>query len=125
MLTSRRTIAMLPVTSLERAREFYERRIGLTPQETLPDGKVLYNSGGTLLALFPRESPTKAEHTVISFEVDDVEGAVRSLSDKGVVFEEYDSPTFKTVNKVCVLGSEKAAWFKDTEGNVLCIHQTI
>ena len=59
------------------------------------------------------------------FVGDDVEGAVKSLSDKGVVFEEYDSPTFKTVNEVCVLGSEKAAWFKDTEGNVLCIHQTI
>ena len=29
------------------------------------------------------------------------------------------------LQQVEVLGSEKAAWFKDTEGNVLCIHQTI
>ena len=43
----------------------------------------------------------------------------------GVVFEDYDFPGLKTVNHVCVLGSEKAAWFQDTEGNLLCIHQDL
>jgi hypothetical protein len=42
-----------------------------------------------------------------------------------VVFEDYDFPGLKTVNHVCVLGAEKAAWFKDTEGNYLCIHEDI
>ena len=48
---------------------------------------------------------------------------MKAQRDKGVVFEEYDLPGFKTVNSVCVLGSERAAWFKDTEANILCIHQ--
>ena len=34
-------------------------------------------------------------------------------------------PGLKTVDKVCILGSEKAAWFKDTEGNILCIHENL
>ena len=47
------------------------------------------------------------------------------MTARGVVFEDYDFPGLKTVNKVCILGSEKAAWFKDTEGNILCIHEVI
>jgi hypothetical protein len=47
------------------------------------------------------------------------------LKRAGVVFEDYDFPELKTVDHVCVLGSEKAAWFKDTEGNYLCIHEDI
>jgi hypothetical protein len=41
------------------------------------------------------------------------------------VFEDYDFPDFKTVDHVCVLGAEKAAWFKDTEGNILAIVQDV
>jgi hypothetical protein len=50
---------------------------------------------------------------------------VASLAARGVVFDDYDLPGLKTVNKVCILGSEKAAWFKDTEGNILCIHENL
>jgi hypothetical protein len=47
------------------------------------------------------------------------------LKSRGVVFENYDFPGLKTVDHVCVLGSEKAAWFKDTEGNLPCIHEDL
>ena len=53
------------------------------------------------------------------------EGEMAELRSRGVVFEDYDFPGLKTVNHVCVLGAEKAAWFKDTEGNFLCIHEDI
>jgi len=72
-----------------------------------------------------RTHARKAEHTAVSFEVDDVDAEVRELTRRGVRFEDYDYPGLKTVNKVCVLGSEKAAWFKDPEGNILCIHQPL
>jgi hypothetical protein len=79
----------------------------------------------TMLALYQRETPTKADHTALSWEVTDIAQTVTGLSRNGVVFEEYDQPNFKTVDKVCVLGAEKAAWFKDTEGNILCIHENL
>ena len=78
-----------------------------------------------MIALFPKAGGTKAEHTAISFRVDDIAAAVEALQKTGVVFENYDFPGLKTVDHVCVLGSEKAAWFKDTEGNYLCLHEDI
>ena len=67
----------------------------------------------------------KAEHTAISFRVPDIVASIAELQKAGVLFEDYDLPGFKTVDHVCVLGSEKAAWFKDTEGNYLCIHEDL
>jgi hypothetical protein len=60
---------------------------------------------------------------VLSFEVTGIGGYVRDLASRGVTFEDYDLPGLKTVEHVCVLGSEQAAWFKDTEGNILCLHE--
>ena len=55
----------------------------------------------------------------------DIAASIKELKHAGVVFEDYDFPGLKTENHVCVLGAEKAAWFKDTEGNVLCIHEDL
>jgi catechol 2,3-dioxygenase-like lactoylglutathione lyase family enzyme len=125
MLANCSVTTMLPVIDIARAREFYEGRLGLVPGELKPDGKFVYQVGGSTLALFPKPEGTKAEHTAISFEVVDIAATVAGLTRSGVVFEEYDFPDFKTVNHVCVLGSEKAAWFKDPEGNYLCLHEEI
>ena len=66
-----------------------------------------------------------ADHTAVSFQVQDIASAIRTLKAAGVVFEDYDYPTLKTVEHVCVLGSEKAAWFSDPDGNILCIHEDL
>ena len=123
MLDGGQVTVMLPVKDLARARRFYEVRLGLTPGGLKPDGKFVYQCGGTELALFPREGGTKADHTAISFRVDDIAKAVRDLQARGVKFADYDLPGLKTVDHVCVLGSEKAAWFEDPEGNILCLHE--
>jgi catechol 2,3-dioxygenase-like lactoylglutathione lyase family enzyme len=125
MLTHAPVTTMLPVIDLQRARDFYEKKLGLKAAGLRPDGKFIYDCGGALLALFPKEAGTKADHTAISFQVKDIAAEIKSLKSAGVVFEDYDFPGLKTVNHVCVLGAEKAAWFKDTEGNYLCIHEDI
>ena len=116
---------MLPVKDMARAREFYETRLGLAPHGLQPDGKFVYRVQGTRLALFPKPEGTKAEHTAISFRVPRIEPAVAALKARGVTFADYDFPGLKTVEHVCVLGSEKAAWFTDTEGNILCLHEDL
>jgi catechol 2,3-dioxygenase-like lactoylglutathione lyase family enzyme len=116
---------MLPVKDMARARRFYEESLGLAPEGLKPDGKFVYRCGGTELALFPRPDGTKAEHTAISFKVPDIAKSVRELSARGVQFADYDLPGLKTVEHVCVLGSEKAAWFQDPEGNILCLHEDL
>ena len=125
MLDGGQVTVMLPVKDLARARRFYEDRLVLTPGGLKTDGKFVYQCGGTELALFPREGGTKADHTAISFRVDDIAQAVRDLQARGVKFADYNLPGLKTVDHVCVLGSEKAAWFEDPEGNILCLHEDI
>jgi predicted enzyme related to lactoylglutathione lyase len=125
MLSTASVTTMLPVKDLARARTFYEACLGLEPGGLRPDGKFVYALGGSTLALFPKPEGTKADHTAISFQVDDIAASIDALKRSGVVFEDYDFPGLKTVNHVCVLGAEKAAWFKDTEGNCLCIHQDL
>ncbi|HEX9164121.1 MAG TPA: VOC family protein [Thermoanaerobaculia bacterium] len=125
MLNSSRMTTILPVVDAERARDFYSRVLGLTDRGKSGDGKYLFEANGSLIALLPKNEPTKADHTAISFEVSDAGAAVKELTARGATFEDYDLPGLKTVNKVCILGSERAAWFKDTEGNILCIHQAL
>ena len=116
---------MLPVKDMARARRFYEDCLGLEALGLRPDGKFNYRVSGTTLALFPKPEGTKAEHTALSFKVKRIEPAVAFLKSRGVKFADYDMPGFKTVEHVCVLGSEKAAWFEDPEGNILCLHEDL
>ncbi len=109
----------LPVVDLERALKFYEGKLGLKVLSRDPSpGAVLEAGGGSRLYLYQRGA-TKADHTVASFKVDDVEATVKVLKEKGIVFEEYDMPGLKTDEGVATMGDLKAAWFKDTEGNIL------
>ncbi len=115
---------VLPVKDMDRARNFYEQSLSLEPKGFAADGNFIFACGGSAqLALIPKPEGTKAEHTALSFEVQDIEDVIATLKDKGVVFEDYDLPDLKTVDHVCVLGSDKAAWFKDSEGNILCVHE--
>lgn len=125
MLANAAVTTMLPVIDMARAREYYEGRLGLIPGGFRPDGKFVYRMGNSTLALFPKPEGTKAEHTAVSFQVADIAATIDALTRSGVVFEDYDFPGFKTINHVCVLGAEKAAWFKDPEGNLLCLHEDI
>jgi catechol 2,3-dioxygenase-like lactoylglutathione lyase family enzyme len=126
MLSGNTVTTILPVMNMDRARAFYEGKLGFKPEGPKPDGKYLYRLGsGNGIALFPKEGGTKADHTALSFEVADIDVAVRELEQAGVTFEDYDLPALKTVRHVCVLGSEKAAWFRDTEGNFLCLHEEL
>ena len=123
MLSQSRITTILPVADVSRARRFYETTLGLRAATTRPDGSVILTGDQGSLELLPRPEARASGFTVASFEVSDVAGEVKDLERRGVRFEDYDLPDVKTVGHVCVLGSERAAWFKDPEGNVLCIHE--
>ncbi len=125
MSLTKRTIAlMLPVTDVDRARSFYTDTLGLDFSGTNDEGSAMYAlEGGASLVLLPRPDSKPSESTAMSFEVDDVAAEIGELEERGVVFEDYDLPELTTVDHVAVMGTEKAAWFKDPDGNVLCLHQ--
>lgn len=124
MLTATRTTTILPVSDPDRASHFYADQLGLTPLGGADDGTRLFELGrGDALGLMPAEEGAQTDHTVLSFEVEDLVAEIGELEGRGVRFEDYDLPELKTVGHVAVMGSERAAWFHDSEGNVLCLHE--
>jgi catechol 2,3-dioxygenase-like lactoylglutathione lyase family enzyme len=112
--------ATVPATDMERARRFYEEKLAFTPEAVYSVGVVYRCADGTALFLYPG-STAGAGHTVGSWFVDDLPAAVAELRERGIEFEEYDYPNLKTVDGIADLGDELAAWFKDSEGNILAV----
>ena len=120
MLEKADAYATIPAQNLERAKSFYADKLGLKPDEERPEG-LRYRSGTGGFLLFESSGAASGAHTQLGWDVDDIEAAVAALRENGVVFEEYDLPGLKTVNGIAEIAGEKAAWFKDSEGNLLAI----
>jgi catechol 2,3-dioxygenase-like lactoylglutathione lyase family enzyme len=110
--------ATLPAVDLERARQFYSEKLGLTPESELPSGLTYRCGEGTGFLLFSSLGQASGTHTQVSWRVDDLEAEMAELRGRGIVFEEYDTPNLKTINGVATMGEDKVAWFKDSEGNL-------
>ena len=122
MLTELEIHAALPVRDMERAKRFYAEKLGLSPFAESP-GAVDYRCKGTWFSLYPSSGSSSGLFTQAGWRTDDIEALVAHLKSRGVVFEEYDLPGFKTVNSIANTGPVRAAWFKDSEGNLLGIAQ--
>ncbi|HKC19162.1 MAG TPA: VOC family protein [Candidatus Dormibacteraeota bacterium] len=114
--------ATLPAKDLERARNFYAERLGLTATSENETG-IHFTVGGTRFRLFRSGGSASGSHTQLALTVGDLDARVRDLRERGVSFEEYDYPNLKTVDGIADLGYARAAWFKDSEGNLLGIAQ--
>lgn len=123
MLGSSPVFCTMPAVDIQRAKEFYTQKLGLKLVE-IPgaDTGVMFEAGGgTQIILYEREA-SKAEHTAATFSVDDIESIVDGLTARGVAFEQYDFDEIKTDERgIAVLGNLKAAWFYDSEGNIIGI----
>lgn len=125
MLQDSQVTANIPAADLERARRFYEDKLGLTPADTNPGGLV-YKAGGTAFFVYETEQAGKAGHTIAQFHVADVGAEVRDLQTRGVAFENYDMPGVTWDGPVASMdGMGHAAWFKDSEGNILCLDDEV
>jgi catechol 2,3-dioxygenase-like lactoylglutathione lyase family enzyme len=123
-LTTSTIATMLPVTDTDRAKEFYADRLGLPFEGSNSMGELRFGlAHGDSLVLLPREAGSQSKSTAVSWEVGDVEKEMAELESRGVTFEDYDMPGLKTVNHIAEVDGDKAAWFLDPDGNVLCIHQ--
>ena len=119
----RNMYATLPAANIERARKFYSEKLDMTPKSVEPDGSLRYQCDGTEFLVYQTQYAGTAKNTAIGFHSDNIEQEMQELRSKGVVFEEYDMPGLKTVHGLATIGDFKAAWFKDSEGNILAIDQ--
>lgn len=125
MLSTTPVSASLPFEGLKAAKDFYTKKIGLAlVSGSVKDGYLAFRAGkGTVLNVFESNS-RKSDDTAATFEVRNLAREMEALRAKGVKFEEYDLPGIQTKNGVATMGKQKAAWFKDPGGNVICLHQS-
>jgi predicted enzyme related to lactoylglutathione lyase len=125
MLAGAMVATMIPASALDRARGFYEGTLGLSPTQELADGVMYTCAKGSSFMIYPSQFAGTAQNTAMGWQVDDLEAEMAELRSRGVVFEEYDYPSMKTVNGVYEVPgtSIKSAWFKDSEGNILALTQ--
>jgi predicted enzyme related to lactoylglutathione lyase len=124
MLAAAPASAVLPAADAARAKDFYERVLGLEVEAAPAPGYFFVHAGeGTTFLVY--ETPLKpTEATTLGFVVKDLLPVMSELRDRGVKFEEYDLPGMKTANGVADFGPMgRGAWIKDTEGNILSINQ--
>lgn len=124
MLNTADIYPTIPVTDLARAKDFYQNSLGLTAIFQDEHG-IMLKSEKAQLYIYQR-GPSKADHTLAGFRVDDIDKAIDELIAKGVKFEHYDYPNLKTDEKgIATTPPVKAAWFKDPDGNILGITQML
>jgi catechol 2,3-dioxygenase-like lactoylglutathione lyase family enzyme len=115
--------AYIPAKDVARARRFYEDKLGFEPKEEVAGGVVYACGEGTACFLYPTSNAGTSRASQAFWQVADVEREVAELKARGVAFEEYDTPGMKTVNGIFTGGGAKAAWFKDSEGNIMAVIQ--
>lgn len=125
MLKNAPVVPYIPASNIARARRFYEEKIGLVPREEIAGGVVYECGDRSWIFLYPSEGAGTSKASQAFWQVRDVEAEVAELRARGVTFEEYSMPGLRTVNGIATTGKNKAAWFKDTEGNIMAIIQTI
>lgn len=117
----------IPSTDLKRSRDFYEGKLGLKVEKESIGG-ILFRAGENTKVYVYKRGPSKADHTLAGFEVPDLEAKVDEMTKNGIVFEQYDFPGLKTNEKGIATSEaegERAAWFKDPDGNILSIGQSM
>ena len=121
----------LPAQDLGRARRWYRDKLGLEPVEERPGG-LRYELAGSEFCLFESTGrpSVDAPFTQMAFTVPDLDRALADLGANGVEFERYDVTDDAGVatikgNYPSKGSGERAAWFRDSEGNMMGIAQSI
>lgn len=120
MLSDAAVMATLAVKDINAGKKFYGETLGLKQTDENPGG-VTYACGPGTLFVYEAPSAGSGQATSASWKVGDVEGTVQELKGKGITFEQYDMPGGTREGDVHIMGSMKAAWFKDPDGNILCV----
>jgi predicted enzyme related to lactoylglutathione lyase len=124
MLQNAPMYSYIPAKDVARARAFYEEKLGFKPKEVTPGGITYEFANGTACFLYPTPNAGTSQASQAFWQVEDIEKEVAELMTCGVNFEKYDMPDIDEQG-ISTAGGAKAAWFKDTEGNIMALIQTL
>jgi predicted enzyme related to lactoylglutathione lyase len=117
--------AYIPAQDVTRARQFYEKKLGFTAKVESAGGVVYEFANHTACFLYPTPNAGTSQASQAFWQVDDIEREVADLKTRGVRFERYDLPGQTSQSEIVVGGGAKAAWFKDSEGNIMAVIQNL
>jgi catechol 2,3-dioxygenase-like lactoylglutathione lyase family enzyme len=123
MFESATAHATIAVSDVDRAKKFYGEILGFKIKDDRSDGMTYETGGGTWFLVYPSQFAGTAKSTYMSFDVEDLDAAVKELRERGVVFEEYDMPGLKTIDGIAEIQGVRGAWIKDPDGNILAVGQ--
>jgi len=127
MLGKAEIAAIVPVSDVEKAVEFYGGTLGLELQirrDDLPENREAeFRAGDGSLVVYESVAAGQSKGTLAAFRVDDLEAVVAGLRERGVAFEEYDLPELKTENAIATIGDLRASWARDPDGNIIAFEQ--
>lgn len=116
----------IPAQDMSRARAFYEGTLGFTPREEIAGGVTYESAGGTACFLYPTPNAGTSKASQAFWQVDDVDREIEELKARGVVFEDYpEMPGRRSPGGAVIAGGAKAAWFKDSEGNIMALIESL
>jgi Predicted enzyme related to lactoylglutathione lyase len=121
MLKDENALATIAVRDMKRANDFYEGKLGFTRGPGEDRQVTFYISGGSSFLVYVSQYAGTNQATSVTWAVDDVDGVVHALREKGVAFEHYDFAGITHDGDVHVMGKRRNAWFKDPDGNILSV----
>jgi catechol 2,3-dioxygenase-like lactoylglutathione lyase family enzyme len=127
VLASAEIAAIVPVSDIDKAVEFYGGTLGLElvirRDDMSKNREAEYRAGDGSLVVYESVAAGQSRGTLAAFRVGDIESVVSGLRERGVVFEEYDLPDLKTENGIGTIGDLRAAWARDPDGNIIAFEQ--
>jgi len=127
VLVNAEIAAIVPVSNVEKAVEFYGGTLGLELQvrrDDLPENREAeFRAGDGTLVVYESVAAGQSRGTVAGFRVQDLDSVVAGLRERGVAFEEYDLPDLKTENGIAMIGDLRASWARDPDGNIIAFEQ--
>ncbi len=123
MLRDSQAFSGFSVDDLAAAKDFYGGTLGLETEDNAMGMLVIKLAHGAHIIVYPKAGHTPATFTILNFPVDDIDTAVKTLSDRGVSFEHYEGMTDESgvARGLSVNRGPDIAWFKDPAGNILSI----
>ena len=122
MLGSRNLVAFVATTNASRARQFYEKVLGLRFVADEP-WALVFDAHATMLRIQKVEKMTPQPHTSLGWEVPDIAAILQALLEAGVHCERYDFLEQDGLGVWSTPSGAKIAWFKDPDGNTLSLTQ--
>lgn len=130
-LAAAHAVTKLPAQNLDRARRFYRVRLGLEPVEER-EGGLRYVCGTTEFHVFASSGAASGRSTQLDFEVEEFDQAVADLRARGLEFENFDLGELEVTDQIVAVpnnypskGTERGAFFFNSEGNLLALGQAI